>query len=107
MADARWQIADGEWRIANCEVEKFEPAMCLIFSVFQSELVGSVYFPSLRRETIPLFEKEGQGEIFRASDCFGNFKQIPLIPPFAKGEVKQLWWQFMLRLSADFRKTSA
>jgi hypothetical protein len=34
---------------------------------------------------IPLFEKEGQGEIFRM-DCCDTSEQIPLVPPFSKGE---------------------
>jgi hypothetical protein len=37
-------------------------------------------------ENLPLFEKEGQGEIFRMSPV-EHFQQIPLIPPLSKGEV--------------------
>jgi hypothetical protein len=51
----------------------------------------------LLADVIPLFEKEGQGEIFRTSAA-DTCEQIPLVPPFvSKGEVIQLLHNRMLR----------
>jgi hypothetical protein len=35
-----------------------------IFSIFQSEVIVLIYYGPARLEPIPLFEKEGPGEIF-------------------------------------------
>jgi hypothetical protein len=50
----------------------------------------------LLADVIPLFEKEGQGEIFRTSAA-DTSEQIPLVPPFQRGEVIQLPHNRMLR----------
>jgi hypothetical protein len=61
----------------------------MLFSIFfglQSEIVDLIILLPPPPEAIPLFEKEGLGEIFRISRSRSNFKKSPSFPLFQRGK---------------------